>query len=159
MSYNSKKTVSNMAAGVLLTVAYAIHALGKNAPAPEDVKSWAFTMLVFIGIGVATVIVVQIFFHVALAISITAKERDKKTVKRVLNSTMLEDERDKAITHKASHVGYGMGGVGFCAALVALAAGASVVLALHIMIGALLLGSLAEGAVSITLYERGIHNG
>ncbi len=159
MSYNSKKTIASITAGVLLTAAYVIYALSGSAPAPEDIQAWAVTMLVFIGIGVAAVIVVQILFHVAVVISITTKEKDKKTAKRVLNSTMLEDERDKAVAREASHVGYGMGGVGFCAVLISLAVGASVVLALHILFGAFLLGSLAEGAVSITLFERGTHNG
>ncbi len=116
-------------------------------------------MLVFIGIGAAAVIAVQILFHIALAVHLTAKEKDEKTVKRVMGATMLEDERDKAVSRKSSAVGYGLAGLGFCAALVALAAGASVVLALHILFGASFLGSLLEGCASIYWYERGLQNG
>ncbi len=155
MSYNSKKTIASITVGVLLAVIYTVYALGQNAPALSDVKSWAVTMLTFIGIGAAAVIVIQILFHIALAISISVKERDEKTVKRVLNATMLEDEREKAVSQRAAHIGYGLIGVGFCAALIALAAGVAVVPALHIIFGACFLGSLAEAAVSVCLFELG----
>ena len=153
MSYNSKRTVASMGAGILLAIAYVIYALGGNAPAPEDIRAWALAMLIFIGIGVAAVIVVMILFHIGLAISISAKEKDKKTVQRMLDATMMEDERDKAVTLQSSTMGYFLAGSGFCAALIALAAGAPVVVALHILLGASFLGTLTEGGMRIYFYE------
>ena len=159
MSYNSKRTVVSMAMGILAGFAYMIYALGGSAPAPEDVRGWAIAMLVFIGISVAAVIVVQILFHIALGISVTLHEKDEKSVKRVLKSTMMEDEWDKAVGRKSSVFGYSLSGLGFCAALIALAAGGSVVLALHILFGASFLGGLTEGGMSVYFYEQGLQDG
>lgn len=158
MSFNSKKTVANLAAGVLTMAAYIIYALSKNAPAQGDVKAWAILMLIFIGIGVAVTIAVQIVFHIVLAVSVSAKEKDGKTAKRILDATTREDERDKAISQKSSAVGYGMAGIGVFAALITLAVGGAFVLALHLIVGACALGSLFEGGMSISYYERGMHN-
>ena len=74
MSYSSKRTLVSMIAGTILIAAYSIYAFGKYAPAPEDLKSWAVSMLVFIWIGVAAVIVILILFHVAFAIGLAARE-------------------------------------------------------------------------------------
>ncbi|MDR1531874.1 MAG: hypothetical protein LBS62_06775 [Clostridiales bacterium] len=147
MSYNSKKNISSIAAGILIIAAYAVYAFGERAPAPDDLKSWATAMLVFIGIGVAAVIVIQIIFHIVLAVGIAAKEQDcnGKEVERIISSSMVEDEREKLITLKSAHVGYICAGIGFIAALVALACGWSAVAALHILFGTSAVGSVAEG--------------
>ncbi len=100
MSYNSKKTVASMLAGMAVAIAYAVYALGESAPPPENIRIWAGNMLVFIGIGVAAVIVLQILLHVGLAASIAAKEKDKNAAKRLLSATTLEDERDKAVSRR-----------------------------------------------------------
>jgi hypothetical protein len=161
MSYNSRKTIVNMAAGIVLVVAYLIYALGSNAPAPEDLQSWATAMLVFIGIGIAAIIVIQILFHIAFAIGVAIKEGEssEENVERVISSSMVEDEREKLIGLKSSVIGYVCAGVGFIAALVALALGSSALIALHILFGTSILGSLVEGAVSVYLDERGVHHG
>ena len=158
MSYNSKKTIAAISTGILLAVAYVIYALSEHSPATEDLKSWAIAMLVFIGIGVAAVIVVQIIFHIALSIGIAVKEQgqDDKTVERIIASTVVEDERDKLISLKSSHIGYIFAGLGFVAALVALAFGTQFMTALHIMFGTFSGGGIAEGIVSVYFYERGI---
>ena len=158
MSYNSKKTIASMIMGVLLAAAYIIYALSDSSPAPDDLKSWATAMLVFIGIGVAAVIVIQIIFHIALSIGIAVKEqgKDDKTMERIIASIVVEDERDKLISLKSSHIGSVFAGIGFVAALVALTFGTSVVTALHILFGMFSVGSLAEGIVSVYFYERGI---
>ena len=147
-----------MIMGVLLAAAYIIYALSDSSPAPDDLKSWAAAMLVFIGIGVAAAIVIQIIFHIALSIGIAVKEReqDEKTVERIIASTVVEDERDKLISLKSAHIGYIFAGLGFVAALVALAFGTQFVTALHILFGTFSSGSLVEGIVSVYFYERGI---
>lgn len=165
MTYKSKRTITSMVAGVLLIAAYIIYALGKNAPLPEDLKAWAVTMLVFIGIGVATLILIQILFHVAISIGIAVKERDRddkeveKDVGRIISSSMVEDEMDKLINLKSAYVGYCCIGIGFILALMALALGVSTVLALHILFGTIFVGTIAEGGVSVYLYEKGVRNG
>jgi hypothetical protein len=160
MSYNSKRTIVSMAAGGVLIAAYIIYALGSHAPAPEDLRAWATAMLIFIGIGIAVNIVIQILFHIALAIAIAVKEkvREENTIERMISSSAIEDERDKLISLKSSHIGYICAGAGFVGGLAALAAGVSVIAALHIMAGSCAAGSLVEGCAAVYFHERGIRN-
>jgi hypothetical protein len=161
MSCSSKRTIVSIIAGLILIAAYAIYALGATAPAPENLKGWAIAMLVFIGISVAIAIVIQILFHITLAIGIAVKERqcEDKEVERIISSTVVEDERDKLISLKSSHIGYICAGIGFVAALVALAFGMTSVAALHILFGTFAAGSIIEGIVSVYYYEKGVRNG
>jgi hypothetical protein len=161
MSYNSKRTLVSTIAGIVLVVSYIIYALGKKAPAPENIGSWAITMLVFIGIGVAAMIVIQILFHIGFAIGIAVKERehDQKNIERIIKSSMVEDERDKLISLKSSRIGYIFASISFAVALLALALGLPAVVALHILAGGFAVGSLIEGAVSVFFYEKGVRNG
>ena len=184
MSYTSKKNIVSVAAGIALMVAYIIYARGAKAPAAVDVKAWAVALLVFIGIGVGAQIVLQVLFHIALAIGLAAKEEIKagsiggtggtggtagtsgtydtagknseKEAERAIKAEMVEDEWSKIIELKASRVGYVSLGIGVCAAVVALAAGAETVIALHIIFGMSALSSIAEGVTSIFYHERGV---
>jgi hypothetical protein len=161
MSYHSKRTIANIVAGILLIAAYVIYALGSHASSPDNLKSWAIMMLVFIGIGVGIAIVIQIIFHIALAVGIAVKEQgcDDKKVNRILSASMVEDEREKLISLKAARVGYICAGTGSVTALLALAFGVSIVAALHIMLGAFASGSIVEGVVSVYFHEKGVRNG
>jgi len=118
-------------------------------------------MLAFIGIGVVMIITVQIAFHIAFAIGIAVKEneRDDKRIKRIFSVSTHEDEREKLIKLKSSRIGYTCAGLGFITALATLALGCQTVTALHILLGACALGSVAEGAVSVYFYEKGVRNG
>ena len=161
MSYTSKRTLISVGAGILLLAVYIAYALGDASPAPEDLRSWASAMLIYIGICIAAGVVVQILFHIALTIGISVKEKahDDKKVERIIKSAMIEDERDRLISLKSSHIGYVCAGFGFVAGLIALAVGTSAVVVLHIMAGAFAVGSIIEGCVSVYLNERGVHNG
>lgn len=161
MSYNSKRTITSMAGGVILLAAYIIYAFGVKAPASESLAAWAKTMLIFIGIGVVGSIVIQILFRIVYAIGVAVKEREHcdKDVERMVSSSMVEDERDKLVGLKAARIGYFFAGIGFLAALAALAFGASGILALHMLFVTFFIGSLMEGAMSVYYYERGVHNG
>ena len=158
MTFKSKRTLVSMMAGVVLAIAYIVHALGKNAPSREDLSMWALTLLVFIGISVLTMIVIQILFHVLYSVGVAVKERsrDDSEVERIIASEAAEDELDQIIALKASHAGYLFTGLGFIAALAWLAFwGASAVAALHIMFAAIFIGTFVEGCLSIRFYERG----
>jgi len=150
-----------MAVGILLLVAYVIYALGSAAPVPEDLRAWALAILIYIGACVVVGIVIQIIFHIAMAIGISVKEKveDDNEVERIMKVSMMEDERDKLINLKSAHIGYGFAGFGFVAGLIALALGMSTVVVLHIMTGAFAIGSIIEGCVSVYLNERGVRNG
>jgi len=161
MSYSSKRSIVSIIAGVILAAAYIIYALGQNAPAPEDLKSWAILMLIFIGIGVGAMVVIQIVFHIALAIGITIKdpEQNSDRAEREIESMAVEDERQKLIDLKVGKIGYICIGIGFVAMLVALAFDITAVCALHIMLGAVVLGSITEGITGIYYNEKGVRNG
>ena len=161
MSFSSKKTIANILAGSLMVIAYIIYALSERASLPDDLKGWAVTMLIFIGIGIAVVIVIQIIYHIAFTIGMAIKEqvRDDKIIRRMFNSETAEDERDKLVSLKASRISSVFTGIGLLAALVALAFGAFSIVALHIILGSCVLGNLIDGIVSIYYYEKGVSNG
>jgi len=161
MSFNSKKAIASMLAGVLMMIAYIIYALGQSSPAPGDLQSWAVAMLIFIGISVAVIIVVQVLFHIATAIGIAVKEqeRDRNELDRSFSALTVEDERDKLISLKSSHISAIVAGTGFVAGLVCLACGASAVVALHVIFGSCAAGSIAESIASVFFYEKGVRNG
>ena len=166
MSNTSKKSILSLIAGISLIIAYVIYAMGAKAPAAEDIKAWAGVILVFIGIGVGIQIVVQIVFHITLTAEIMIKEEIKtggenngKTAERIVAAEMAEDERSRIIDLKASRVGSWFAGAGVIAALISLAVGAEMVIALHILFGMFAFASVAEGLTSIVYHERGVRNG
>ena len=161
MAFNSKRSITGMVEGVAAVAAYIIYICMGNAPATEDVAAWARLMLVFIGIGVAGQIVIQILFHIVFSISIAVKEHDMggEKTKKFMHASMLEDERDKLIALKTLRIGYRCAGIGLLAALIALAAGAAFVTALHIAVGAGAFASLVEGCAGVFFHERGVRNG
>ena len=158
MTFKSKRKIMAIIIGLMVWVFYIVFALSAQAPAVDDVSAWAIVILKFIGITVGVAIISQILFHVAYAIGVAAKERDQddKQVERIISSTVVEDEMDKAVELKSSAVGYVCMGVGFVIMLFALATRLPFVWALHIQLGAIMLASVIEGIVSIYLYERGI---
>ena len=161
MTFGSKRTLASMIAGIALYAAYIVYSLSRNAPEPDNLRSWAKVMLVFIGIGVVLVVIIQILFHVIAAIGIAVKERDfkGKKIDRIISSSMVEDERDKLISLKSAHIGYIAAGIGYVAALAALALGVEALYALHILFGSFGAASLIEGTLSIIYYEKGVGNG
>ena len=161
MSYTSKRTLISMGVGILLLIAYIVYAFGSAAPAFDDLKSWAVAILIYIGVCIASGIVIQILFHIALAIGVSVKDQnlDDNNVERIIKSSMVEDERDKLINLKSNRIGYSCSGFGFVAGLIALAFGIQAVAVLHIMAGSFAVGAIVEGCVSVYLNERGVHNG
>ena len=160
MSYRSKRTITNIVASILLISGYIVFALSPAAPAQEDLKTWAIVMLIFIGICIVALIIVQILFQIGYSIGVAIKERECKDedVERIVSSSMVEDEMEKIIKLKAARAGYSIAGAGFIAALLLLVFNGTAVLALHIILGSFILGSIVEGCVSIYHNERGVHN-
>ena len=161
MTYNSKKNIVSMAAGIISVAAYVLYVTTGKPPAPEDIQAWAKLMLIFIGISVAAQIVIQILFHVVFAVGIAVKthDHDREKMEKIIKASVVEDERDKLISLKSMRVGYICSGAGLMIALFTLAGGAPVVVALHVIAGFSAAGSLAEGFAGIFLNERGVRNG
>ncbi len=163
MSYQEKRTIVSVASGVLLMIAYCIYALvrlGWNSMG--DVRSWATTMLVFIGIGIVAMIVIQIVFHILLSIGIAVKKKiadepiDDQAIESSIEREMVEDEMDQLIELKANKIGYSFVSVGFVAGLIALALGALPAIMLNIVFLACMLGTIVEGLIQIRYYRKGV---
>ena len=155
MGYQSKRTIGSMIAGVICIIVFIVFAMGSAAPALDDLSAWAKVMLIFIGVAVVFQIVVQILFHIAFSIGIAVKEGEEN-VERILESDMVEDERDKQISSKAAHIGYIVAGGGFLVMLVLLALGFVPTIAILTLFISFFVGSLIEGCVSVYLAERGV---
>jgi hypothetical protein len=165
MSYQEKRTVVSILSGVLVLAAYCIYAFSRSssgAVAPGDLKTWAGTMLIFIGIGVVTSIIIQIVFHILLSISIAVQKKiqdekmDDKEIEKSIHSEMVEDERDKLIELKSNRIGFFFAGIGFVAALIFLVLGFSPVVMLNILFISFSVGSLLEGFLQLYYYRKGI---
>jgi hypothetical protein len=168
MSYKVKNTIVSILTGVLLMAAYCIYAFRKvqtGAAAPDDLKFWATAILVFIGIGVAAMIVIQIIFHILLSIAMAVKEQvrngkcDDKKVEKALELEMVEDEMDKLIALKSMRIGFAIVGTGFIAALAALVLNCSAAVMLNILFFSFAVGSMMEGIAQLFYYRRGVNNG
>ena len=156
MQFKSKKTIVGLAAILILFVGYIFYAMSGNAPAEGDLEGWALLMLKFILACVIAEVIVQVLIHVVFAASLASKEKDEKTVKKIIDNEMKEDEMDKRITFRASHVGSGIVGAGFVLTLIAIAFfGISATLALNILMGVFILSGIANTCVVIYMYEVG----
>lgn len=168
MSYQEKKTIVSLVAGLLILAAYCIYVFNKiqsGTAAPDDLKFWSTAMLVFIGIGVVALIVILIVFHILLSITMAVKEEmlngeyDDKKIEKTLELDMVEDEMDKLIGLKAMRISYAVVGIGFIAALVSLVLNYSPAVMLNIMFFSFGIGSIMEGVTQLYFYRRGVRNG
>lgn len=166
MSYHEKRALVGTAGAAALAAAYCIYAFGKLRAGlimPGDLRFWAVTMLVFIGIGVVLLVAVQIVFNIVCAVSLAAKEaavkRERPTggeLDRVIQTTFTDDEMVRLIELKASRVGYAVSGIGFVAGLAALALGQAAAVMLNVAFLSAAAGCLADGIASIVYFRRGV---
>ena len=157
MTVKSKRTIVSMLIGILILVAYIFY---MRTHMVEDLQSLAKIMLIFIGIGILSVIVIYIVFHIMFAIGTAAKEsingRGDSDVERIVENAFQEDEMDKLIDLKSAQYASACVGVGFLIALGLLAAGFSPIICLHILFGAFFGSTIIQGVVTVLYYERGL---
>lgn len=165
MSYQAKRTIVSIITGAVVLAAYCFYAFSParaGANAAGDLRSWAVTMLIFIGIGIAASIVIQIIFHIMLSVSVAVKAKirdencDDKEIEKSIGAEMVEDEMDKLIELKSTRFGFFFAGAGFIAGLFALMLNYSPVVMLNIIFIAFSLGSIVEGFAQLYFYRRGI---
>jgi hypothetical protein len=165
MSYQVKKTVTSIVTGILVLAAYCIYAFGRvheGAAAPENLKFWATAILIFIGIGIAASIIIQIVFHILLSISIAVKKKiqdekcEDKEIEKNIKAEMVEDEMDKLIQMKSMRLAFLIAGIGFIAALVSLVLNSSPAVMLNILFISFSAGSLFDGFAQLYYYRRGL---
>ncbi len=157
MSPKSKSIITSTVSGFVFLTAYAIY-VTRPENTPDTLQGWAVSMLVFLGIAIVALIVIQIVFHIvhAAGIAVTEGEKDSRRIQRVLDSTMAEDEMDRMINLRAARVGYVFAGIGFVGVLGTLALGWGGVVGLHVLFWSVALGSFVSSAVSVYGYERGV---
>ena len=157
MMLKSKMTAAGMAVAIILMIGYVFYALSDAAPAADDMKGWAWLILVFIGISVIAQVITQVAVHVLFAVSMAVKEEaDDRSIKRIMRSEMREDEMDERITMRSSHTGFGFVGVGFVFVLIALAFfDITVGLLLNILLGIFFIAMILGAFEGMFLYEKG----
>ncbi len=165
MSYQEKRSVVSILSGVILLVVYILNVLGRyrQGTLPEaDLKAWATTILIFIGIAIAAFIIIQIVFHIMLSVSIAVSKAvkdgvtDNEELEKSIQANMIEDEMDKIISLKASKISTIVYGVGFLVGLIALIMNYSAVILLNSIFISFCLGMVIEGFAQIYYYNRGL---
>ncbi len=165
MSYQVKRTITNILTGVIVLAAYCFYAFSRYQSgllAPDDLQSWAQIMLIFIGVGIAAAIVIQIVFHILLSIGIAIKEKikngscDDQEIEKTIELEMIEDEMDKLIELKSLRVGFIVAGIGFVASLIALVLNYPTMIMLNLLFISFSTGSILEGFAQLYYYKRGI---
>ena len=168
MSYQEKKTIVSIISGIILLAAYCIYAFTRvslEMVAPDDLKFWATTMLIFIGIGIVYTIIIQIVFHILLSITIAVKKKvmgEKccdKEIEKTIDLEMVEDEMDKLIELKSIRVSFIIAGIGFVSALLSMVFYSSAAVLLNIIFLSFNVGAIAEGITRLFFYRKGIKNG
>ena len=164
MSYMVKRTITILVTGISLLIAYCIYAFGRlraGLVVQDDLKFWAITMLIFIGIGIGAMIIIQILFHILLSVEIAVKEKvrnekcDDKAIEKTIKAEMVEDERDKLIELKATNIGAGAARFGMVLSLISLALGYPVYVMLNILFISAFAGGFVEGVAQLFFYWRG----
>ncbi len=167
MSYQEKRTITSIITGILFIAAYCIYAFGRvrsGSANPNDLKFWAITMLIFMGIFIGATIIIQIIFHILLSVGIAVKQKmqnekcDDKEIERSIGAEMVEDERDKLIALKSERIGSILASAGFIAGLVSLALNSSPAVMLNIMFLAFMTRGLVEGFAQLYLSRKGVRN-
>jgi len=163
MSYQEKRTLLSIIISILMLVSYSIYAFGKAGMEHiNDLQFWARTILIFIGIGIVALIILQIVFHILMAISKAIRQKlkddvvDEEEIGRSMRVETAEDEMDKMIEMKSNRFGYTIMGLGFMAGLIAIAFGASAVAMLNILFFSTWVGSFIEAVMQIRYYRRGV---
>lgn len=165
MSYQEKRTITSIFVGAMVLAAYCIYAFGRfnsGTAAADDLRFWASTMLIFIGIGIGAGIIIQIIFHIIFSISIAIKESirdeqcDEKEIEKKIERETVEDERDKLVELKSMRVGFIIAGLGFVGALVSLVLNNSAMVMLNILYISFCIGSIFEGIAQFYYYRMGV---
>lgn len=165
MSYQEKRTIVTILVGFLVLVSYLVFVLTKIQSGIIDVnnlKYWATTMLIFIGIGIVSTIITQVLYHIAFSIGLAMKERIKypdltdKEIELSIKSHMMTDEMDKLVELKSIRVGFIVAGLGFVLALILTINDYSAVVMMNTIFISFNLGSLFEGLMQLYYYKRGI---
>jgi len=165
MSYQIAKTVTNILSGIVVLVVYLFYVSSRyqaDLLVMDELKSWAQIMLIFIGIGIAMAIVVQIVFHILFSIGIAVNQSIKngscndQEIEKTIELEMVEDEMGKLIELKSMRVSYIIVGVGFVASLFLLFFDYPAFIALNVLFASFFAGGILDGFTQLYYYLRGV---
>lgn len=164
MTYQTRREVVMMATEIVVIGIYLFYLFGtgRYLELGNDLSEWAKVMLVFIGIRLASIIVIQIIYHIAQAIgtAVTMRDRTEEEIEaEVKNSTSSDDEMDKLIELKANYYASFVLGVGVLAALVGLVLGMEYFVMLNLVFLSGWLVSVGENVLKLYFYQFGVKNG
>ncbi|MDP4094964.1 MAG: hypothetical protein Q8920_16600 [Bacillota bacterium] len=167
MSYQEKRTITEIFSALLILIAYGLYIINRfhaHTINMQELKPWASAMLIFVGLGIIATIIIQILFHILLSISIAVKEsvagKDKgQDINKAIANSMVGDEMHKLIELKSSRMSTFFYGFGFIAALVSIVLSSPLPVMLNILFGSWLLGWIFEGSVRLIYYRKGVRNG
>ncbi len=154
MTYNEKKSVTNIFSSVLITTIYAIIIYQKYLNGALDdsniFRFWAIIILIFIPISIAARIIIMIIFHIFESVVQASKG------KSIDDEIDIVDERDKFIQMKASATSMYIFIIGFVLALVTQLFDVSNHVFFIVLIAAGLITDLVSELLIIRSYRRGV---
>jgi len=165
MSYQIAKTVANILSGIAILVVYLFYVSSSyqaNLLSMNELKSWAQIMLIFIGLGIAMAIVVQIIFHILFSIGLAVKQSinngncNDQEIEKTIQMEMVEDEMGKLIELKSMRVSYIAAGIGFVTSLFYLVFDYPVVVTLNILFVSFFIGGILDSFTQLYYYTRGV---
>jgi len=165
MSYQIAKTVTNILSGTGVLVVYLFYVISRYQAgllAMDELQAWAQVMLIFIGIGIAAAIVVQIVFHILFSIGMAVNQSIKngncndQDLEKTIKMEMVEDEMGKLIELKSMRVSYITVGIGFVASLALLFFDYPAFIALNVLFVSFYTGGILDGFTQFYYYKKGV---
>ena len=171
MYYKEKKTIASIFSGILILFIYGYYTISKYLEVGDslldNLKFWGSSMLVAIGGGIIVTIIIQIVFHILLAISSEVSKEIKKAKNPddkleeydEYEMSDVEDEMDKLIELKSVRNSFVFVGIGFVISIIALYLEKPPAITMNIIFISFNLGSIFEGFSKLYFYKRGVRNG
>lgn len=154
MSYQEKKSLTNIISSIIITGVYSIIIYQKYLNGSFDTSNifrfWAIIILIFIPISIIARIIIMIIFHVMESVIQTAKGEE------VDLDMDITDERDKLIEMKAAKVSMMVFALGFVIALAVQLLEVSNHSFFIIMILSGFLSEIVSDTLSIIYYRKGV---
>ena len=153
MSYQEKRSLSNIVMTVLITVVYVLVTVSKynngDFDTSNEMKLWSTLILWFIPISVAARIILTILFRIFSEIGreISGNKED---------NIDLVDERDKLIELKANRISLVVFGLGFIIALFTQAFDASISVFFITFITGGVLSEVLGNVFEVIYHRRGV---
>jgi hypothetical protein len=154
MTYNEKKSLTNILSSLLITVIYGIIMYQKYLSGILDdtniFRFWAIIILIFIPISIVARIIIMIVFHIFEAAVQTAKGND------IEDEMDIVDERDKLIQVKATAFSMYIFSLGFVLALMTQLFKVSNHVFFIVLVVAGLLTDIVSEFLMIRYYRKGV---